>query len=868
MLQLPPALAGLADYRQFLLYKLVWDEAKQKNHKYPVNPHTLAAYPKGSDWQKDPAATVGADEAIMLADAAGPDHGVAFLFTERDPFYFVDLDNCLINSAWSPTAQDIMNRLAGAAIEVSQSGTGLHIFGQGTPPQDHSNRNTPLGLEFYTWGRFVALTGTNAIGDCRTNTQAAMAALCATYFPTKVAAEVAEWTTEACDEWNGPTDDTELLSRAMATASAASAFGTSASFADLWTANEDVLARAYPDQFGHRAYDGSQADAALAQHLAFWTGNNCERMQRLMQQSALVRDKWDRDDYLPRTILRAVGLQHQVYGARAPGSELAEQYGAVTLKAASPAQREYAERIRAGKLLECQSDPAMVQQVCGITEAKTFLNNQDKSPDQLVNMTKPVEQAATPMGPESYEPELLTGYQYLGPSQQIDYFAGCAYVQEMHKIFTPSGALLKSEQFNATYGGYVFQLDETGDKTTRKAWEAFTESQVVRYTKVEGTAFRPELSPGAILVEDGQRLVNTYIPVETPRMQGDPAPFLDHLRRVLPVESDRAILLAYMAACIQHKGVKFQWAPLLQGAEGNGKTLFTRCVAAAIGRRYTHLPPASELAEKFNDWLFNKLFIGVEDVLVPEHKREILEVLKPMITNDRLAMRAMQQGQVMGDNRANFILNSNHQDAIRKTKNDRRFAVFFTAQQTAEDVAASGMGGDYFPKLYDWLKHHDGYAIVSDYLARYTIPDALNPATHCHRAPNTSTTHLAVAAGLGAVEQEILEAIEEGRQGFAGGWVSSIALDKLLERMRAGRAIPQNKRRALLQSLGYDWHPSLPNGRTNNLVAIDGGKPRLFIKDGHIHRNLATPAEVVNHYSEAQGAGKSAIKAGEAFSNG
>ena len=45
--------------------------------------------------------------------------------------------------------------------------------------------------------------------------------------------------------------------------------------------------------------------------LAFWTGRDCERIRALMNKSALARDKWEREDYLPRTILGAVGRQFE-----------------------------------------------------------------------------------------------------------------------------------------------------------------------------------------------------------------------------------------------------------------------------------------------------------------------------------------------------------------------------------------------------------------------------------------------------------------------------------------------------------------------------------------------------------------------------
>ncbi len=216
----------------------------------------------------------------------------------------------------------------------------------------------------------------------------------------------------------------------------------------------------------------------------------------------------------------------------------------------------------------------------------------------------------------------------------------------------------------------------------------------------------------------------------------DVSPFLDHLQRVLSVQGDRDILLAYMAACIQYKGVKFQWTPLIQGVEGNGKTLFTRCVAAAIGADDAVMLHMSEIMKHPN-----MLFIGVENTHVSDHEKE---VLKLMITSNKLYIPHLQ---VAGDNFANFILTSNHIDAVRKTYNDRRFCTFHTAQQSADDVKRDGMGGDYFPNLYNWLDA-GGYAHVANYLATYAIPDALNPAGACHRAPTTSSTEEAVTASI------------------------------------------------------------------------------------------------------------------------
>jgi KaiC/GvpD/RAD55 family RecA-like ATPase len=175
-------------------------------------------------------------------------------------------------------------------------------------------------LEFYTEARFIALTGNVLAGDAGTVHDAAIAHLVATCFPPRevVTAEVGEG---PCAEWRGPADDEVLIARMLRSTSAAATFGDRASFADLWTANVPKLSAVYPDG-GGRAFDASQADAALAQHLAFWTGKDAARIERLMRRSALAREKWDNHPtYLVHfTITNACRMQREVLQDAEPAS--------------------------------------------------------------------------------------------------------------------------------------------------------------------------------------------------------------------------------------------------------------------------------------------------------------------------------------------------------------------------------------------------------------------------------------------------------------------------------------------------------------------------------------------------------------------
>jgi putative DNA primase/helicase len=114
------------------------------------------------------------------------------------------------------------------------------------------------------------------------------------------------WTQAPVTQWTNPESDDELIEIAKRSRSASSIFGDKASFRDLWEANALKLNTAFPSDSPGKPWNGSAADQALANRLAFWTGGDCERIERLMLKSALVRDKWEhRPNYLRATIAEA-----------------------------------------------------------------------------------------------------------------------------------------------------------------------------------------------------------------------------------------------------------------------------------------------------------------------------------------------------------------------------------------------------------------------------------------------------------------------------------------------------------------------------------------------------------------------------------
>jgi hypothetical protein len=760
----------------YLCYKLVPGE-NNRTEKLPVSPLT-----GGVVNAHNPEYWVPKAQAALAAALFGPPYGVAYVLPPERTHWAIDIDNAFHNGEWSKTAVDLCRRFAGCYIEVSQSGRGLHIIGKGELPPHSIKSKTLLGVDLFSCKRAIALTGTDASGDMDAEAPEILA-LAAEHFPPRAdgggQADHTGWTDTPCEEWAGPEDDDELLKLAMTRQSPSAAFGGKASFRALWEGDEAVLGKFFPETgTQNRAYDASSADSALACHLVYWTGRDCDRIRRLMERSALVRQKWLREDYIPRTVLKACALVTEVYAS-----------GAVTV----------------------------IPPTDGATTA-----------------------------------DIARG-QVVGANDYSKYFAGCVWIEELERIAVPDGNLLTKTQFdaNSRYGGNIFVLDHQG-KTTRSAWDGFNHNVFAPHLRADGICFRPEL-PARCAVTVGKRtLYNTYVPDETPAVPGDVTPMLRHLDKMFRTDRDREIALCTHAAIVQHPGVKFQWALVIQGCEGNGKSLLTEAAMYCVGEKYSHTVASNDIANKFNGWVPGTLLAVVEELAVRD-RVDMIDVLKVLITNLRIEIQRKGENQYMGDNRANFLINTNHKDALPKTLDDRRYCIIHCEQQEAAHLVRDGMDGTYFPELYRWARGNNGFAYWNHYLRNYRIPGHLNPATDCHRAPLTSSTAAAIEASLGPVEQAILEAIASDEIGFRGGFVSSHWLGMMLDQRRMRGKAPPAKWDAVMKAIGYIRHPNLIEGRVNNTVAPDGRRPRLWVRPGSLASAIPTAAEVAAAYSKANG---------------
>ena len=92
--------------------------------------------------------------SFSAVSASRVGHGFGFVLN-GDGIACVDLDHCIVGGVLEPWAQEILDRCPRTFVEISPSGTGLHIFGYATLGAGWRRGN----VEAYDRGRYMTVTG-------------------------------------------------------------------------------------------------------------------------------------------------------------------------------------------------------------------------------------------------------------------------------------------------------------------------------------------------------------------------------------------------------------------------------------------------------------------------------------------------------------------------------------------------------------------------------------------------------------------------------------------------------------------------------------------------------------------------------------
>lgn len=230
--------------------------------------------------------------------------------------------------------------------------------------------------------------------------------------------------------------------------------------------------------------------------------------------------------------------------------------------------------------------------------------------------------------------------------------------------------------------------------------------------------------------EDGSTMINSYYPSGVAAVpadeQGDEeqaavARFLQHIDLLVSDAQERQVVLDWMSYVYQHPDEKLTWALLIQGAEGVGKSYLGSLMQLLLGRNARTID-AGAITGRFNGWAHGSVLVTIEEIKISgENKYDIIDRLKPIISNETVSIEEKGRDIRMVPNFTNYLLFTNHKDALPLGDEDRRYAVIFSRFQSAEQLVAHfgsvGAVQDYFDTLFTDLREHAG-AIGGHLLAR------------------------------------------------------------------------------------------------------------------------------------------------------
>lgn len=279
-------------YKQFIVWQYQPNGDKDKPKKMPLRPNG-SGFDNGSSTDK--STYLSFEKALELYEQHPELDGIGFALTKDDPFTVVDLDDCF-NGAVDEWAAIIIQR-AQTWTELTPSGKGFHSVVNADVPNMKCKSKSFHGakLEMYNHGRYFTITG-EVLPEHRQ------------YDDIEDGQQLIENLNAELLESKKPTSQ-----QAKATPGAVSTRSADEVLRIIGhVANGNGKGRASAEKFMHLhnggfvSDDQSADDMAYMNIAAFYSGKDPDIMRTLYFQSAIVREKSDREDYVQRTIDEAI----------------------------------------------------------------------------------------------------------------------------------------------------------------------------------------------------------------------------------------------------------------------------------------------------------------------------------------------------------------------------------------------------------------------------------------------------------------------------------------------------------------------------------------------------------------------------------
>lgn len=430
--------------------------------------------------------------------------------------------------------------------------------------------------------------------------------------------------------------------------------------------------------------------------------------------------------------------------------------------------------------------------------------------------------------------EVKAMIKYRDPSMKImpKWCEPFVYLQLDEEFYnTVTRARLSHKAFDASFGRFTMTREE---RLQGKASPEHPASHLAlhRYEVpvVHTVMYLP--GQGEFFDVDGNNYVNSYSEHTIPEIPDEFSEkhlrvikvVEDHLEHLFESERDRKLLLSFMAYIVQ-TGERVNWAPIIQGAEGDGKTYFHLLMGAVLGGANVKTVPGEALAEKNTAWAEGSMFCLIEEVrLHGKDRYAIVNKVKPYITNVIISIRRMQVDWYDVINTQSYILTTNHKDGMPSKDSDRYFPMF-SNWQTAEALRKfKADNPKYYKRLHDALKYRGA---LRKWLMEYELHPDFDPKERATKSASRAEMDYLNKTD----EEEVLDAIlDSGKSPMLTRTLldSAMLSDAMLDE---GQAAPYGRgMKMMLSEAGFTFLKQVKiDGKPRKLWSQE---PRRFKKSG------------------------------------
>lgn len=244
----------------------------------------------------DPSKQFGFEEALPIARANNWE--LAFALRKDDPFIVIDFDHVGPTSELSETIHDWIDELE-TYTEVSRSGNGLHLIGEGTKLPGrlmNAQLDEQGSVEVFDAGQYVVLTG-KSVGPTDEITPGGDDLLDFQRAHLRERGERPDKGSTRCKSTEEL--DLEAVSTTSVSVGQRDIRRTIREYATDGSSSARRALRLWDSTAGSddRYDSASEADLALCSDLAFWCQEDARLMDRCFRRSSRHREKWDEVHY-------------------------------------------------------------------------------------------------------------------------------------------------------------------------------------------------------------------------------------------------------------------------------------------------------------------------------------------------------------------------------------------------------------------------------------------------------------------------------------------------------------------------------------------------------------------------------------------